>query len=209
MPHNGRLFEMPPSQQIDCSDFSVCTHLRKKSNSADRTGIVSLRHSSERVALWVTAEVLRLRSHNSCELHSFINKSQPTVGSFECDGHPCRHLMVARPTAAVFLLFDVFFFQSIAESDAKSLSSMQRSAGEFCYSRTAEVCRLSSECCCTHTHTAQEPVLYFITVLSYSYCFPAPLTLKWLSPVNVNINTGLKDTNYADFSLHKCIQTVK
>lgn len=40
MPHNGRLFEMPPSQQIDCSDFSVCTHLRKKSNSADRTGIV-------------------------------------------------------------------------------------------------------------------------------------------------------------------------
>lgn len=56
-------------------------------------------------------------------------------------------------TAAVFLLFDAFF-QSIAESDAKSLSSMQRSAGEFCYSRTAEVCRLSSECCCTHTHCA-------------------------------------------------------
>lgn len=29
MHHNGRLFEMPLSQQIDCSDFSVCPNLRK------------------------------------------------------------------------------------------------------------------------------------------------------------------------------------
>lgn len=152
MPHNGRLFEMPPSQQIDCSDFSVCTHLRK--NQTQLTG------------LGLFCSVVLLNASPSESPQRFWGSAVTTAVSFtpwpQVTAHcgifwvrwPSVQTPDGRPTAAaVFLLFDAFF-QSIAESDAKSLSFMQRSAGEFCYSRTAEVCRLSSECCCTHTHCA-------------------------------------------------------
>lgn len=119
MHHNGRLFETRLWQQIDCSDFSVCTNLWETSNSGlTGLGLFLLRHSLNASPLWVTAEVLRLRNHNSCELHSFINKSRPTVGSCECGGRPSRCLLVAQQRLLCFFRL-MLFFQSIAESDAK------------------------------------------------------------------------------------------
>lgn len=145
--------------------FSLYTS-EKKSNSADRAGIVLLRHSFECVALWVTAEVLRLRSRNSCELHSFINKSQPTVGSFECDGHPCRHLMAARQRLLCFFCSMLFFSRSLSPTQSRWVPCSARL--ENFVIRELLKCVAWVQSAVAHTHTAQEPVLYFITLLLYS-----------------------------------------
>lgn len=166
MHHNGRLFEIAPLATNWLQWFFSLYKSEKKSNSADRTGIVLLRHSFECIALWVTAKVLRLHSRNSCELHSFINKSQPTVGSFECDGHPCRHLLVARERLLCFFCLMLF---SVDRWVRRKVAEFHAALGwrillfQNCWSVSPEFRVL------LHTHTAQEPVLCFITLLLYSH----------------------------------------
>lgn len=94
-------------------------------------------------ALGVAAEISRPCSHNSCALH-FITKSRTTVGLLYMMcvlAATCR----CHNTATVFFL-PATVYESTAECDAKSTSCMQHSAGGFCYWRTGEASRPSSEC---------------------------------------------------------------